>query len=70
MEFIQRLRVLQFFSNKNLLIRVLSLKVSTMVIDSGTTLFLEGKAEKNTLDQKYIFHFKDGLAKYYVSNNK
>lgn len=43
MEFIQRLRVLQFFSNKNLLIRVLSLKVSTMVIDSGTTLFLEGK---------------------------
>lgn len=45
MEFIQRLRVLQFFSNKNLLIRVLSLKVQTMVIDIGTNIFRQGNAK-------------------------
>lgn len=50
MEFVQRLRVLQFFSNKNLLIKVLSLKVQTVVIDIGATLFLQGNEDHHTVD--------------------
>lgn len=62
-------KLLAFFPNRELLIRLISMKINSIVIDNGTSLILAG-ATPGDLEQRYIYHFKDGLAKFYLEFHK
>lgn len=66
MGFVKNLKLMRFFSNGELLIRLMSLKISTIVIDADTTLFSAGSPPAD-IDQRYLYHFKDGLAKFFIA---
>lgn len=70
MGFINRskLKLLSFFPNNELLVRLVSLKISSIVIDNGTNLFKSGTPPID-IEQRYLYHFKDGLAKFYKEVN-
>ena len=65
MQFVKNLKLLTFFSNHELLLRLVSIKVTTHIVDSERTLFIEG-VPPSSIDQRYMYYFKDGLAKFYI----
>jgi hypothetical protein len=69
MEFIKNLRLFTFFSHSQLLLKILSFKVTTSVIDTDRTLFIAGTPPVD-MNQRFLYYFKDGLAKFYIQNNK
>ena len=65
MQFIKNLKLFNFFEQQGLLIKILSFKVTSTVIDSDRTLFKAGSAPID-MEQRYMYYFKDGLAKFYI----
>jgi hypothetical protein len=66
MQFVKNLKLLTFFSNHELLLRLVSVKVTSHIVDSERTLFIEGVPPTSSIDQRCIYHFKEGLAKFYI----
>lgn len=69
MQFVKNLKLLTFFSNHDLLLRLISLKVTSNIIDSDRILFTVG-VPPASIEQRYLYHFKDGLAKFFIQNGK
>lgn len=47
----------------------MSMKISSMIIDSDTTLFRAGTPPAD-IEQRYLYHFKDGLAKFFIQKGE
>lgn len=69
MQFIKNLKLFTLFSNSELLLRILSSKVTSNVIDGDRILLKAGPPQVN-MEQRYLYYFKEGLAKFYIQSNK
>jgi hypothetical protein len=69
MQFIKKLKLFTLFSSSELLLKILSYKVTSHVIDSDRIIFKAGTLPID-IEQRYLYYFKEGLAKFYIQNNK
>lgn len=69
MGFVKNLTLIRFFSKHYLIEKLMSMKISSMIIDSDTTLFKAGTPPAD-IEQRYLYHFKDGLAKFFIQKGE
>ena len=65
MGFTKSLKLFHFFTNGKTIQKLISFKITSIVIDSETTLFFSGTPPAE-IDQRYLFNLKNGLCKFYL----
>ena len=68
MGFARNLRFFQFLTHGQLIQRMISFKISSVVVDSETIITFAGQSPSQT-DLRYIFHIKSGLCKFFHSRS-